>query len=159
MVESRCHQKMNLDHVCHVIKDVFDPSAGVIVYGTPHGLIDKLREPTFGVEAWGLYHSTGEVASDFSHQWKAGVDPAYFGYDFCELFLSIGYNPSVPSIRTFPLALQVAQLLKKGGKVCLVNPGAWGKHIPAMLKARTDLIAEMRSYSMFKNENVMVFQK
>lgn len=159
MAEGRRGEEMNLEHVGHIIKDVFDPSGAAIVYGPPFDLIEKLREPTFGIETWGLYHSSGETTSDLAHQWKAGLDPTYFGFDFCNLFLSIGYNPSIPSIRTFPLALQIAQLMKKGGHVLLVNPGTWAKHIPGMLRPRMGLTAEVQSYSMFKNENVMVFQK
>lgn len=147
--------QLNNSYAAHIIRDIFAPTDRVVCYSATYDLVKELRKPEHGIEAWHLY--TGdETESDISRRWNIETDDTFFGLNFCKLFISIDYDPLVT--RQYDVAVSVDRFMASKGYVFLVNPGEWASKLIELYPPRYDLVHDIKSYSMFKDESVVVLQ-
>jgi hypothetical protein len=152
-------RELNWNFVAHIVRDVFPTQKQIVCFGSPFDLIDVLRTPEHGREAWGLYAGEGDVDSPYIHAWDYETKPSFFGLSFCNLLISFDYSPPVPDGSTTDIAIRIAQLLKDDGLIFLTNPGSWADHLPYFLRERTDLEYEIQRYSTFMTQDIQVYQR
>ena len=83
----------------------------------------------------------------------------FYGSEYCDLFVHLDEASRYPIGRFDDDSLHVFDLIKRGGFLFLVNPGAWAKPLSARLKLRADLIDEIKRFSMFNDKEVIVYEK
>jgi hypothetical protein len=150
---------MNYGHVAHIIRDVFRPEDSVICYGKDEALALKstLRSPEHGTEAFTL-HSEKNTSS--GRMWNLPFDNSHFGFNYCKLFISLGYAPSIDlETGATNMALRIASLMKPGGLILLLNPAIEYTVLIDMLTRRQDLEKKMKSYSEFMDQKVVVLER
>lgn len=150
---------MNWDYVAHIIRDVFRETTFTIIYGRNKEMIDVLRTPKHGIGAF-MLHTEREkyISNDWCKYWEAGVDGMYFGESVCDLFISINYDPKILDNDYENVANVIQKVLKPGGFALLVNPGIWAAAVGGSLLQNTSLENEIKRYSIFKDEDVRVYE-
>ena len=153
---------MNYNFLCHIIRDIFLRKSNTLIYGDLKNSL-KLREFMLSNE-----HSIGNfiLHSDKDHQeyfdgtayWNIGVNDPYVDYDFCDLFLSVNYNPVIEFNNMEHAAEQVKSLLNHGGHAVFINPGEWFSLVGNYLSLNEDLTQEAKKYSMLSSERVFIYE-
>jgi len=150
---------MNWNFVAHIIRDVFKKTVNTIYYGDDNSLepIFNSNEHSIGVL---MLRSEEEIEYDepYIYYWAAGIDDLFFSEEYCNLFISFNYNPQIFNDDYNKVALQLKNLLKKDGYIFLVNPGMWASCLGLFLKRNNQIEKEIKRYSMFTNENVLVYE-
>lgn len=142
----------------HIIRDVFHPHDGVVIYSPVHGLVETLRTPEHGIEAWRLYTSGVTQTCENAFNWPIEHNNPYFGMDFCNLFYAVDqYNPFVP-MDPVRCALQVARFMREDGIVVAQGDPFWASKLSHVLRPRIDLEDELKRFGVFTS-HVQVFQK
>jgi hypothetical protein len=149
---------MNWDHAAHVVRDVFGNRGFTIYYGEDPEFTETLRTSTHGIGAF-LMHSNVEKRFHFDYEryWCIGTN-MFFDADTCDFLISFDYDPVFHG-SPFGIPPYIDRLMKREGLIFLVNPGRWAEYLGDMFILRKDLQAEVKRYSMFKNENVLVYEK
>ena len=129
------------------------------MYGKNYPLLPILRNPEHGIEAWGLQTETENLKVPNTYYWSVGYNGTHFGHEFCDLFISMNYNPYIPDTLLERAAVSTSNVLKEGGYAFLVDPGKWSWELEKHLTPRPDLVREIKRYSMFTDQNVRVLQK
>jgi hypothetical protein len=83
----------------------------------------------------------------------------FFGSDFCDLFVSFKENSVFPIGTEGSKTVNLYPFMESGGLVFLVNPDTWAYNMESAFERRDDYIKEIKSYSMFKDERVLVYEK
>lgn len=151
---------MNNDFIAHVIRDVFAKKNFTVIYAESQDLRTTLSKSEHGIGAYQFHtERSSNIKDSFYYKfWEIGINDPYISYGETDLFISINYNPTVYPIDKSSIGLQLKKLLKKGGKVMLVNPGSWSEKIDLFMDLDNNSIKEIKRYSMFKNENVLVYE-
>jgi hypothetical protein len=151
---------MNNDFIAHVIRDVFPKRSYTVIYGSDEELKNTLSKPEHSIGAYQFHTERDPKLKDsfYYRFWEIGINNPYINYGETDLFISINYNPTVYPVDKSPIGFQVKKLLKNGGKAMLVNPGAWSEKIDLFMSLDNNSIKEIKRYSMFKNENVLVYE-
>jgi hypothetical protein len=150
---------MNWHYVAHAIRDIFVEKTFTTIYGPNVKLAETLRTSEHGIGAFILVtQAEGVELPDYSWPWEAGVDNIFFGEDKCDLFLSFNYDTNLLNDNYDLLAQQLKSFLKINGMVFLVNPGKWANGLGEWLSRRPDLEKEIRRYSMFRDEDILVYE-
>lgn len=165
MAYTASFKSLELKHTAHILYDLFyDRRKGNWAnYDYDTSLIEEMRSPEFSVEMWGL-HSTlsekKEIEEGFVHYWNIGVDNTFYGPDWCDVFLWLNYSPNISS-NINELVRTLTDFMKENGLIVIVN-----SPIPELdflnrkgLKSRDDIISDIKSYTLFANENVLVWEK
>lgn len=150
---------MDWDYVVHIIRDVFRERTFTTVYGRDKELVDVLRTPQHSIGAF-MLHTEREkyFSNDWCKYWEAGVDGMYFGELTCDLFISFNYDPKLLNGDTDMTASQIKNFLKPGGFAMVVNPGVWANDLGKYLTINAQVETDIKRYSIFKNENVLVYE-
>lgn len=146
------------DHVTHIVRDTLVSHGAVVYYGDDQEAVNALRSPQHGFEAWRLCTDDEEPEDEYAFNWLLQHNDSHFGFNHCDLFMSIGYDPFKPS-DPVKCAYQVARILKPGGLVLAVATGEWASKLGVVLTGRDDLVAKIKCYSMFANRDVQVYQR
>jgi hypothetical protein len=151
---------MNNDFIAHVIRDVFSKRNYTVIYGGNEDLKNALSKPEHSIGAYQFHTERDSKLEDsfYYRFWEIGVDNPYINYGETDLFISINYNPTVYQVDKLVIGSQIKKLLKNGGKAMLVNPGTWSEKIDFFMSLDNISIKEIKRYSMFKNENVLVYE-
>ena len=56
------------------------------------------------------------------------------------------------------VANQIKNFLKPGGFAMVVNPGVWANDLGKYLTINAQMLTNIKRYSMFKNQNVLVYE-
>lgn len=150
---------MNWDYAAHIIRDVFPQRVFTTLYGRSKELIDVLHTPEHSIGAF-LLHTERQkyFSNDYCKYWEAGVNGMHFGESICDLFISFNYDPELLNGDTNMVARQIKNFLKSGGFAMLVNPGVWANDLGKYLIFNAQVETEIKRYSMFKNQNVLVYE-
>jgi len=150
---------MNNNYFCHVIRDLFPKTTATICYGDNCNLVDTLRTPVHGIGALMLHTEYNKsVEEEYSHMWDIGINGCYFGDQFCDLFISVDYNPLLNGNNYDYMAAQIKNLVRLNGFLFLVNPGLWASSISKYFLLREDLVKEAKRYSFLKNDKVYIYE-
>lgn len=150
---------MNNNFICHIIRDLFVEKTFTVLYGRKKNLLNTMRTAEHGIGAFVLHTEREKYFSnDQCKYWEAGVDSIYFGESICDLFVSFNYDPELLNGDTNMVATQIKNFLKPNGFVFLVNPGVWAVDLAKHLTRNSYLETEIKRYSMFKHENVLVYE-
>ncbi len=153
MAESRCPEAL----IAHMIRDVFGYPKTCLYYGESHALVDLLNGPEHGIQTYHLY-TRDRAPIDDAHHWEIALNDSFYGHDYCELFVSCNYNPVVQYGSPVDVAIQLSKLMKHNGLVFLVNAGTWADNLGDFMTLRSDLIAELKSFYLLRDQNVKVYQ-
>ncbi len=163
---------MNNNFLCHVIRDVFNPTGQVVLYGENLDLFDTLYAPEHSIGAY-MLHSDYSVLDpkdfktsanvknaniDLVKQWPLEYNNCFFGLDFCELFVSVNYDPVMLINNFYGAATNIKSMMKKNGLLFLVNPGVWSYNLDLFFDVRFDLIHEIHKYRIFKDDKILVYE-
>jgi hypothetical protein len=150
---------MDWDYVAHIIRDVFPQTTFTTLYGRSKELLDVLHTPKHGIGAFMMHTERGKyLSNDECKYWEAGINGIYFGQSICDLFISFNYDPELLNDDTDMVARQIKSFLKPGGFAMVVNPGVWANDLGKYLTINAQVETEIKRYSMFKNENVLVYE-
>lgn len=143
--------------IAHMIRDVFGRPKTCIYYGESGALVELLNGLEHGIQTFQLY-TNPDISIKEAHHWEVAINDSFYGYDYCELFISCNYNPTVMYGSPTDVAIQLSRLMKHNGLVFLVNPGAWADDLHGFMPSRQDLVDELKSYHLLKDQNVKVYQ-
>lgn len=90
--------------------------------------------------------------------WAIEMNDTFFGHDYCDLFMSINYNPWLFYRNYDFIADNLRNFMKKNGLIFLVNPGDWAKDLGNKFPLREDLIMEARRYYLLNNQKVLIYE-
>lgn len=147
-------KSFNNNFVCHVIRDIFPKREFTVVYDRSNDLVEEMHTQKHGIGALRLH---SEMYSRENYPWALGAAGIYFG-PVVDLFVSINYDPIHKKDLVLEIAKQLKEAMKQGGIVFLVNPGHWADKLGETLSVRSDLEKEIKRYSIFKNEDVRVYE-
>lgn len=150
---------MNDNYLAHIIRDLFPVHSATICYGILDSLTEELRKPVHGIGAF-LLHSENNVNSelDYKKYWEIGINGCHFTDQFCDLFISVDYDPVLNTSNYDYIAAQLKNLVKLNGFIFLINHGLWGSSLDKYFLLRDDLVKEAKKYSMLKNEKVYIYE-
>lgn len=158
------------DFLVHIIRDLFSNHNTPIYYGEDIFFLKTLRKPEHGVGAfllhsncnngWNLLEDNNqyEISSDLCKGWAIELNDTFFGEDYCDLFMSINYNPWLFYRNYQFIAENLSKFMKKNGLVFLVNPGDWSAALGDKMKLREDLIIEAKRFSLLSNQRVIIYE-
>lgn len=150
---------MNNNYLGHIIRDLFPIHSVTICYGLLDDLVEELRKPLHGIGAF-LLHSENDIESelDYKKYWNIELNDCSFSNNFCELFVSINYNPSFVNNDYLFMALNIKKLMKFKGIIFLVNPGLWASYMSHFFLLREDLIQEAKRFSILKDQEIYIYE-
>lgn len=150
---------MNNNYLGHIIRDLFPIHSVTICYGLLDDLVEELHKPLHGIGAL-LLHSENDIESelDYKKYWNIELNDCYFSNNFCELFISLNYNPSFTKNDYSFVAVNIKKLMKLNGFVFLVNPGLWASSMSEYFLLREDLVKEAKRFSILKNEEIYIYE-
>jgi len=152
----RLSQKfLNSNFVCHVIRDVFPIRTFTVVYDRLKDIAEAMYTPLHGIGCFQLHSEL--YLKDEQFYWPLGEAEIYFG-QYIDLFVSVNYDPIYKKDLVVEIANQLKNSIKNKGIVFLVNPGGWADKLGEVLSSRHDLEKEIKRYSIFKNEDVRVYE-
>ena len=151
---------MNWNHVAHIIRDVFKKNSFTVCYQGDVGLSSTLYTMEHGIGALRLWSGLEQPLenSENNYYWPAGLDPMLFSDNCLDLFISINYDPEIFNNDYQQVAQEVRRVLKPGGFAFVVNPGVWSSHLSTKLTPDIQIEKEIKRYSLFKNEDVYVYE-
>jgi len=151
---------MKWNHIAHIIRDIFKNNSFTVCYQEDMGLSNTLYTAEHGIGAMKLWSALKPPLenSDNNYYWPAGLNPMLFSDDCVDLFISINYDPEVFNNDYQQVAEEIKRVLKPGGFAFVVNPGTWASHLATKLIPDIQIEKEIKRYSLFKNENVYVYE-
>lgn len=164
MAQSGCVEaqyiNMNWDFVAHSIRDVFFGKTPILVYGNDLSVLDSFRSSVHALETFVVHSEKNDKKMNkmYSYFWDIGEGNLFFNNNFCDLFLSIEYDPIINHEKYHEIFLSLKNVLKKNGFIILVNPGSWAKRIGDYFEYREDMSNELKRYFMFKEKNVFIYE-
>lgn len=114
-----------------------------------------MHTPLHGIGSLRL-HSEMYLTED-QYYWPIGEADIYFG-PRADLFVSINYNPIYDKNLLAQIAEQIKCTMLPGGIVFIVNHDGWAEKLSDFLLVRPDLEKEVKRYSLFKGEDVRVYE-
>lgn len=151
---------MSWNFVGHIIRDVFPSPSPVIVYGENYMSLNSFRSSEHGIETF-LLHSDPRCRNidlEFVYYWEIGINYSFFGNRFCNLFVSIDYDPRPLFDKQKEVNNQIKFLMNDGGKLFLVNPGSWANELENVFTRKSEIEKEIKRFTMFKHEKVYVYE-
>lgn len=154
---------MNWDFLAHVVRDVFPTPISPIVYGTDASCLDAFWDTNHSMGLHVLHSDDivlppGGPYLDSISFWDIDKRETKYGADYCDLFMSFGYTPEGSEDQEVKMTEFINWLVKPDGLLFLCNPGPWADSFSNSLKPRNDIINEIKKYSMFTNERVLVYE-
>ena len=150
---------MDSNFIAHIIRDIFPNTADTTLYGNHEHLMGVLHTPEHGIGAYLLHTERDKINENSPYKfWEIGINHMYFSDDTCDLFISFDYNPQLFNEDISVPAQQIKDYLKPGGLCFLVNPGYWANCLNEVMPRNNDIENEIKRYSMFKNQNVLVYE-
>jgi hypothetical protein len=151
---------MNWHYIAHIIRDVFPFQAPVIYYGKDFSILNHFRSQEHGLETFCLTSEIEQIDSKLNnvYYWNSGINFPFFCKHFCNLFISINYNIDKNEEEQAKIVEQLKFMVKKNGKILVCNSGSWANLLDLSLKQDLDLQKEIRRFSIFKNENVKIYE-
>lgn len=154
------------EHLAHIIRDTFvlpEPK-WVIVYDEDPSLMRVLAKPEHGFEGWMLYTSEDEnlEIDDRAHYWEVGINDSFFGHNRCNLFLWMGYDPSLqPQVLNNPAKLVKAiyDLMAEGGCVLLTGVSTALLDMAGKFYRDSEIEDRLSRFSYFHDEDFGVLRK
>jgi hypothetical protein len=160
----------DVNFIAHIIRDIFTNRDNTIVFGECPELLECLYSPAHSIGAYmlhtnqsnnwkpkHLYDGLKYAPTDAIKSWYIKENDSFFGANFCDLFISINYQ--VEDIGD-PLKIvgNIKKVMKPNSIGFIVNPGSWASEVENFNVVRYDLIKEVKRYSMFRNEKVLVYE-
>ncbi len=146
---------MNNNFICHIIRDVFPERKFTILYDRTKSLFDEMHTPLHGIGAFRMHSE--HYSTEENYYWDLGKVGTYFGAS-ADLFVSINYNPIYDKNLLSQIAEQIKCTMLPGGIVFIVNHDGWAEKLSDFLLARPDLEKEVKRYSLFKGEDVRIYE-
>lgn len=163
MAYGRGFEALKYDHFSHILRDVLGVRDGVraIVYGEDTDLMETMRRPEHGIETWMLYTSDAvEIEHEQAFYWEIGINGAYFGEDFCDLFVMYDYAPVFYEGVTDLQALRyIYNLMATDGLGIFVNSSMKVEKIHGRFRLETGIADQMKQYGLLYDQNVVVVRK
>lgn len=163
--------KEKLDnYICHIIRDIFPQRNAPIYFGEDVDLYQTFHSPLHSIGACLLYKYPSNTWNPYKqmnlpehlattcYQWAIEFNDCFLADGFCDLFISINYDPQLDMGNHKIIAEKLKFLVKKNGLYFLVNPGVWADSLSSYLVLRPDMIKELKKYSILKNEKVYVYE-
>jgi hypothetical protein len=150
---------MNTDFISHIIRDTFVEKNFTVIYSDDTELKEVLLLPNHSIGAFQLHSELNQENDKIDYKfWNIGLSNPHIQYGDVDLFVSINYNPTINNLNKQKAALQIKMLLKDKGKAFIVNPGEWASDLDKHMSIDSESITNIKRYSMFKNENVLVYE-
>jgi SAM-dependent methyltransferase len=151
---------MNWNHVAHIIRDVFKNTSFTLCYQEDMDLLDTLHTAEHGIGAMRLWSALEPPLenSENSYYWPAGINGMFFGDDCVDLFISINYDPEIFNNNYDQVAQEIKRVLKSGGFILAVNPGNWASSLESEFTADSQIVKEIKRYSLFNNKDVRIYE-
>lgn len=150
---------MNWSFFAHIVRDLFDNRENTILYCYNKELQAVMFSPEHSIGSIILHTERDFMdAKRNCYYWEIGINNPYLEYGKSDLIISVNYNPNIFEKKTQNAAVQIRDLLKKGGKVFAVNPGVWASNLKDVMKIDNETIVEAKRYSMLSNEEVFVYE-
>jgi hypothetical protein len=146
---------LNNNFICHIIRDVFPERKFTILYDRTKSLFDEMHTPLHGIGAIRMHSE--HYSTEEQYYWPIGEADTYFG-PRADLFISINYNPIYNKNLLVEIARQIKETMLPGGIVFIVNHDGWAEKLSDFLLVRSDLEKEVKRYSLFKGEDVRVYE-
>lgn len=160
----------DVNFISHIIRDIFPYRGNTIIFGEYSELLDCFYSPEHSIGAYMLhcnkangwkpeylYSSLKYAPHDAIKGWYIQENDSFFGADFCDLFISINYK--VDNIgHPIKIAENIKNVMKPNAIGLIVNPGIWASEMMNLNKVNYDLIKEVKRYSIFRNEQVLVYE-
>lgn len=151
--------KVNNHFIAHIIRDTFSEKNFTVIYGSDTNLKSTLLSSEHSIGAFQLYSDfVDDSESENCQFWNIGINNPTINYGDVDLFVSINYKPTLSFVNYESAAKQIAQLLKSKGKAFIVNPGDWAIELEKFLSIDINSTTNIKRYSMFKDENVVVYE-
>lgn len=145
--------------VAHVIRDVFPDPGSVCIYGDNFCLQTELRASEHGIGAFMLHTENHLVPKEDDCQyWEIGINNPYLSYRSVDLMISTDYQLALTESRAFASAIQMGNLIRRGGRLFVVNPGSWASSLGLVFQRNSFLEEEVKRYSIFKDDKVAVYE-
>lgn len=156
---------MNWNFVSYIVRDVFEISPNnnspvTVIYGEDYDFQNILRTNTHGLGAY-LFHSNiaGQIDIDkCKYYWPIVGHDFFLDFGVCGLFISINYNPPIDEKDCKDVADRIKNLMNTNGLIFLCNPGIWALGLSDKFFRRLDLEKEIKRYTIFKNEDVLIYE-
>lgn len=151
---------MNWHHVAHIIRDIFPSQSPIVYYGKDFSILNHFRSTEHGLETFCLTSEVEQIDSKLNnvYYWNSGINYPVFGKGFCNLFISINYNIDKNEYQQTEIVKQLKFMVNKGSKILICNPGSWANLFDYCLKQDLDLQKEIKRFSIFKNENIKIYE-
>jgi hypothetical protein len=114
-----------------------------------------MHTPLHGIGAIRMHSE--HYSTEEQYYWPIGEADTYFG-PRADLFISINYNPIYNKNLLVEIARQIKETMLPGGIVFIVNHDGWAEKLSDFLLVRSDLEKEVKRYSLFKGEDVRVYE-
>jgi len=160
----------DVNFISHIIRDIFPYQGNVIIFGEYPELLDCLYSPQHSIGAYMLhcnevndwkpdylYSNLKHAPTDAIKGWYIRENDSFFGEAFCDLFISINYQ--VDDIgHPIRIAENIKRIMKPNSIGFIVNPGSWASELVNFNYINYNLIREVKRYSIFKDEQVLVYE-
>lgn len=160
----------DVNFISHIIRDIFPYRNNTILFGEYPELLDCLYSPQHSIGAYmlhcnqsnnwkpdHLYRELKYAPADAIKGWLIKENDSFFGVDFCDLFISINYK--IDDIGDpVRIAKSIKRVMKPNSIGFIVNPGSWASEIANFNRVDYSLMREVKRYSMFRDEKVLVYE-
>lgn len=153
MAVSSSKESINPKFVAHIIRDTFPHIKNFVSIGDEeHKLVHELRSSLHGIEAWHLDTTSERTDCDFVRLWPWENillgDAPFFGVERFDLVCCF-------NLTLYEFIPHFIKLIHKNGGFLFLIGDKEFNHLPSSKEEE----ANLRAYSIFKRENLLVYRK
>lgn len=148
---------MNWNFFSHILRDVFPKFQTPLIYGSDITCIDTFRSQDHSLGFHLLYTGKALVKpKKYIFDESLANRQCFWGLEYCDLFVALEQDANIKLKSDIEYLISI---MKSGGFVFLLGDHSWGEDLDNTFILRKDLVDEVKRYTMFKDEEVFVYEK
>jgi hypothetical protein len=149
---------MNNNFLIHIIRDVFGAQKSPIVYGRDFDVVTLMKSNEHSMGAVLMYSDFPQIRCEHSYYLNIDQEDISYYRDYCDFMLSVNYQYQLETPFCDRVAKIFSNIIKKNGKIFLVNPGTWSFCFDDVYERNFQLEREVKRFSLLRNEKVFVYE-